>query len=705
MAMAVNTTLKQFFEPTSVAIIGASTKPGKVGHALLRNMISFGFKGSIYPVNPHASEILGLKCYRSVTEIEGEVDLAVIVVPAPAVVPVTEECGEKGINSVIVISAGFKESGPEGVARERKLAETAKRLGIRVVGPNCLGVMATANGLNASFAPGFPPRGTVSLMSQSGALATAIIDWSIQQGIGYSKFVSFGNGVDVGVVDLLRAWEDDPETKVIVAYIEGLPNGPEFMDIARQVCEKKPVIVVKSGGTQAGARAVSSHTGSLAGSEEAYDAAFLQCGVTRAHSVEELFDLGIAFAYQDLPEGRRVGIVTNAGGPGIMATDAVERAGLQLAGMDPSTVTKLRGRLPEASNFYNPIDVLGDADAERYTFGAETLLADPNVDAVVAVLTPQAMTRPKEIAEGLARVSAKSKKPVLACFMGGDAMADAVDVFNEKKIPTYPYPERAVQALNGMARYREWRAEPPDQLARFRADEEAIRGVFEKARREGRVNLGEVEAREVLQAYGIAVPKSFVAESAEEAGRHADELGFPVVMKIISPDILHKSDIGGVRVGLRDRQEVIDAYELMMLRVQRYAPRAMLRGAFVQELVSGSREVILGSTRDPQFGPVVMFGLGGIYVEILKDVSFRVAPFGKQHARRMIEEIRSAPLLRGARGERPCDIEAIVDCLLVVSQMVTDFPEIVEMDINPLKVGEPGAGAVAVDARITIAEK
>jgi len=700
-----DTALNRFFNPNAVAVVGASSKPGKVGHAILRNLASSGFQGPIYPVNPHADEILGLKCHRSVVEIEGPVDLAVVVVPAPAVVPVVEECGEKGIGGAVVISAGFKESGPEGLARERELEEVARKLGIRVVGPNCLGVMSTGSGLNATFAEGMPKRGNVSLMSQSGALATAIIDWSIQQGIGYSKFVSFGNGVDVGVVDLLRAWEDDEETTVIVAYIEGLPNGPEFIEVARRVSLKKPVIVVKSGSTQAGARAVSSHTGSLAGSEHAYNAAFLQSGVIRAHSMEELFDLAVAFAYQGPPRGRSVGIVTNAGGPGIMATDAADRAGLRLASLEQDTVQALREKLPEAANFYNPVDVLGDADAERYRYAAEHLLRDENVDGVIAVLTPQAMTRAKEVAEEVASVAAGSKKPVLACFMGGGAMEEAVEVLNDSRVPVYSYPERAVQALARMAEYQEWLDEPPDEYIRVVPYTGGVRRVFEAARVEGRLDLGEVEAREVLKAYGLRVPESEVAGSGEEAAEQAEKIGFPVVMKIVSPDILHKSDIGGVRIGIRDRQEATDAYDLMMLRVRRFMPDADLRGVLVQEMIQGGREVIIGSTRDPQFGPLVMFGLGGIYVEVLKDVSFRVAPVGERHARRMVDEIRSAALLRGARGEKGSDIEAIVNTVLVVSQLVTDFPEILEMDINPLKVGEVGEGAVAVDARITISEK
>jgi len=697
--------LQHFFAPASIAVIGASTTPGKIGHDIVRNLLASGFKGAIYPINPKAPEVLGLKAYPSVLAVEEGIDLAVVAIPARVVLPVIEECAQKGIDSAIIISAGFKESGPEGMEREKQLAQISRRSALRIVGPNCLGIIAASSGLNASFAAAFPKPGSVALMSQSGALATAILDWSVQNNIGYSKFVSFGNGVDVGVVDLLRAWEDDPETKVIVAYIEGVPDGPEFMSVARRVSAKKPVIVVKSGNTQAGARAVSSHTGSLAGSGEAYHAAFKQCGVIRADSVEELFDLAVAFAHQVLPKSRRVAILTNAGGPGIMATDAVEMSGLQLATISAATIQELRTKLPAASNFHNPIDCLGDADAARYGFAAKTVLADSNVDAALALLTPQTSTQPYETAQGLIAAAASRQKPVLACFMGGKAMSEAAALLRDRQVPNYPYPERAVRALAEMARYREWREEPPEEIERFPADTKMVKEIFQRARQQGRVNLGEVEAREVLQAYHIRVPQSYFALDAEEAARHADEIGYPIVMKIVSPDILHKSDIGGVRVGIRSRQETMDAFDLMMLRTRRYAPSADLRGVSVQEMVQSGREVILGSTRDPQFGPLVMFGLGGIYVEVLRDVSFRVAPFGRRQARRMIEEIRSAPLLRGARGERPCDLEAIATSLLVLSQLVTDFPEIVEMDINPLMVGEPGVEPVAVDARITIREQ
>ncbi len=655
--------LEHFFAPCAVAVVGASTRPGKVGHDILRNLIRAGFEGELYPINPTAPEVLGLKAYGSVKDVEGPIDLAVIVLPANMVANVLEECGDKGIDAAIVISAGFKETGC-GRRRARKRPWRKWRSG----GASAWSARTAwassppESGWTPSFAPIFPNRGNIALMSQSGALATAIIDWSVQNNIGFSKFVSFGNGVDVGPIDLLRAWENDEETKVIVAYIEGLPNGPEFIRVAREVSHKKPIIVVKSGSTQAGARAVSSHTGSLAGSEQAYDAAFMQSGVIRAHSVEEMFDYAVAFAYQTLPKSRKVAVLTNVGGPGIMATDELERQGLSLATIDPATVERLRTKLPDASNFYNPVDCLGDADAERYTFTAESVLADPNVDAVIALLTPQTSTQPLETAEGLSQAQSCCGKPVLSCFMGGGAQKEAIVHLAECQIPNYPYPERAVDSLAAMIRYREWREEPEDELVEIKADREKVRAIFDNLRAEGRLGLGEMEAREVLMAYGLAMPDYRLATSAEEAADFAEEIGFPVVMKIVSPDILHKSDIGGVKVGVADRQEAMDVFELMMLRAKRLMPSADLRGVSVQEMVRTGREVIVGANRDPQFGPLVMFGLGGIYVEVLKDVTFRVAPFGQKHAWRMVEEIRTAALLHGAWGERPADIDAIVKC-------------------------------------------
>jgi acetyltransferase len=693
-----------FFAPDSVAIVGASTNPGKVGHGIMKNMVSFGYAGEVYPVNPHAAELLGRRCYPSVLDIPGAVTLAVIVVPAPAVIEVLGQCAEKGVRGAVIISAGFKETGGEGAEREREIARIAAAGNIRVIGPNCLGVLRPGTGLNASFAPGMPAAGSLALMSQSGALATAILDWAQEEEIGFSKFVSFGNGVDVGVVDLLRAWEDDPETNCVVAYMEGVTDGPAFMEAARAVTAKKPLLVVKSGGTAAGARAVSSHTGSLAGSEQAYDAAFHQSGVIRARSVEELFDYARAFVYQGPPRGRRVAIVTNAGGPGIMATDACERFRLSLASIKKETVDTLRQKLPAASNFYNPIDLLGDAPPERYDFALRTVLADDGVDGAVVILTPQAVTDIPGVAEVVQRGANNSTKPVLGCFMGGKAMHQGSEILARHKVPNYLYPERAIAAFAAMADYWDWLQHPADEPPAFPVDRERARRALDAARRQGRLTLGELEAREVCAAYGFTIPRSELATSAEEAGRLAADIGFPVVMKIASPDILHKSDIGGVRLGIGSPSEAVDAFDLMTLRAQRYMPDAEIWGVLVQEMIPGGREVIFGLSRDPQFGPLVMFGLGGIYVEILKDVTFRVAPFGPLEAAEAIAQIRGYPLLAGTRGEAPADMDALTQTLLRFSQLAAEQTDIVEMDINPLKVLEPGRGAIAIDARITIAE-
>ncbi|UCH34295.1 MAG: acetate--CoA ligase family protein [Armatimonadota bacterium] len=698
--------LEHFFQPNSVAVIGASTDPAKVGHAVFRNMISSGFRGVVYPINPNAESLLGHECYPSVAEVPSDVDMAVIVVPAKFVPAVMRQCGEKGIDSVIIISAGFKETGPEGAQLEREVGGIAREHGIRVLGPNCLGLITPRFGVNASFAPGMPQAGNVSLMSQSGALATAILDWALEQGVGFSKFVSFGNGVDVETLELLRAWKDDEDTSVIVAYIEGLRDGAEFMRIAREVTAVKPVIILKSGGTAAGARAVSSHTGSLAGSEQAYDAAFRQTGVIRAHSISELFDYALAFAYQPLPEGPAMAIVTNAGGPGIMATDACERSGiLHLASPEKATVERLREKLPPASNFYNPIDVLGDADAARYRFAMESVLADANVNAVVPLLAPQAMTEVEHTARAIYEAAAADAKPVLACMMGGHRMRAGDRLLDEHRIPSYAYPEQAVGALAAMVRYRQWLGEPAPEAVEFAADRSKVKQVFDAVRAQSRVNLGEVEAREVLSAYGFRVPEARLAHSAEDAVQMAEEIGYPVVMKISSPDILHKSDIGAVRVNISGPEQVADTFDLIMLRAQRYMASAQLRGVLVQEMIRGGKEVILGASRDPQFGSRILFGLGGIYVEVLKDVAFRVAPVDRRHARGMLEEIRASALLGGVRGERPADTDAIVEALLRLSQLTLDYPEILEMDINPLAALEPGRGVVAIDSRITIAEQ
>jgi len=697
--------LEAFFTPHSVAVIGAARKPGKLGYGVLSNILQYGYSGKVYPINPKADEILGLKSYPTVLDVPGPIELAIIVIPNRFVPQVMEQCGNKGVKGAIIISAGFREAGMEGIKLERQVLDIARQYKIRVVGPNCLGIISTYTPLNASFAAGMPLQGGIAFMSQSGALCTAILDWALSEGIGFSHFVSLGNKADVNEVDLLEAWGEDDDARVIIVYMEGLNDGQKFIEVAREVTQHKPVIAVKSGNTAAGSRAVSSHTGTLAGSERAYEAAFKQTGVLRADSIEHLFDYSLAFAYQPPLKGRNIAIVTNAGGPGIMATDALERSGMKLATLQPETIEILRQGLPAAANVFNPIDVIGDALAERYAHALKAALGDKNVDGVLVILTPQVYTQIEETAEVVGKLAATQDKPVLGCFMGQQKVGPGIKILNEHNIPNYSFPERAVGAFGAMAEFWERGQQPAPQYERFEVDPETVRQVFDRVRSEGRLTLGDAESREIMKAYGLRIPQSVLAQNADKAVAAAESIGYPVVMKIVSPDILHKSDIGGVRLNIRDADQVRDSFDLLVYRAQRYMADARIWGVLVQEMVSKGKEIIIGVNRDPQFGPLLMFGLGGIYVEVLKDVTFRIAPVSRQEATDMIDEIRSYHLLRGVRGEKPSDLPAIIDTILRVSQLVTDFPEIVEMDINPLMVYEEGRGAVAVDMRFVLKEK
>jgi acetyl coenzyme A synthetase (ADP forming)-like protein len=695
--------LEALFSPGSVAVVGASANPDKLGYIVLDNMLRYGYTGDVYPINPNANQILGRPCYKRVSEVPGPVDLAVIAVPNKFVTEVMQDCGEKKVAAAIIITAGFREAGAEGRQMEREVIEAAKASGIRVVGPNCLGVIDTNSGLNASFAAGMPYRGNISFMSQSGALCTGILDWAAVNGLGFSSFVSLGNKGDLNETDFLEVWREDENTSVVMAYLEGVVDGDAFMNAARKLTRTKPFIAVKSGTTSAGSRAVSSHTGTLAGSDVAYETAFRQTGIIRARSVSELFAYSTALAYQPLPEGRRVGIITNAGGPGIMATDACERSGLQLATLSPETVSHLQEVLPPAANHYNPIDVLGDARADRYAAALQAALKDPGVDAIIVLLTPQAMTEIERTAEEVVAASDSSEKPVLACFMGAKHVAAGNKILGAGRIPFYGFPEEAADALRVMVQQKEWIDTEYEAPVRITADRERAAMTLLAAQKAGRLKLNEMEARQIVAAYGLALPQSFLAFSADQAAEYAAEIGYPVVMKVISPDILHKSDMGGVVVGIEDEKAVRHTYQDILIRARRYMPDADIWGVAVQEMVEMGKEIILGVTKDPTFGHMIMFGLGGIYVEVLKDVQFGIAPLGRDQAKQMITSLRSYPLLAGVRGEQPSDIDALVDCLLRVSQMVADLPQIVELDINPLFAYAAGKGVMAVDARIVIA--
>jgi acetate---CoA ligase (ADP-forming) len=699
------TNLDTFFNPESVAVIGASTNPEKLGYAVVKNLLDGGYinRGKVYPINPTATEILGLQAFPSVLGITASIDLAVIVIPYPHVPDALRVCGQKGIPSAIVISAGFREAGQEGLERELELIQICREFNLRLIGPNCLGVIDSFTPLNASFAAGTPPSGPMAFMSQSGALGTAVLDIALAGRLGLSKFVSLGNKADISEIDLLKDWVKDDHSKVILIYSEGMPSGQEFIRVAREVTREKPVVAIKSGVTQSGSRAVSSHTGSLAGSEQAYKAAFHQAGIIRAESMESLFDMALALGYQPALKGDRIAIITNAGGPGILATDALERSGLTLARFELETIYALEQKLPDAASAANPVDVLGDARADRYQFALERVANDPNVDGIMILLTPQAMTEIDATASAIGSLVQHISIPVLGCFMGEARIKSGIDILTAHGIPNYPFPERAATAFKAMSDYRTIKTRPIPEYPHFTVDTSAVGDVFKKARSESRLTIGDAESKAILQAYGLRIPHSEIAETPEQASIIAGKIGYPVVLKIASPDILHKTDIGGVKVGLQNSDAVRDAFELMVYRAQRYLPEARIWGCLVQEMApSGGLEVLVGMNRDPQFGPLVTFGLGGIYVEILRDVTFNVSPFSYQEAEEMLTQIRAHALLDGVRGQPPIDKSAIVDTLLRVSQLVQDFPEIIELDINPLMVYRKGEGALALDMRLVL---
>lgn len=694
--------LKPLFYPSSIAVIGVSRKEYKVGHLIFDNIRNSGFKGPFFPVNPRADEIHGIKCYPVILDIPTDIEMAVIVVPAKFVPKVMEECGEKGVKAVLIISSGFKETGIEGAKLEKEVVKIAKSYGIRTVGPNCLGVINTDCPYNASFTTHTPRKGNISFFSQSGALCAAILDYSVEEKIGFHKFVSLGNKADLTEVDFLEDFLKDPKTKVVTGYLEGVSEGEKFIKVASKVSKEKPIILVKSGGTDSGARAVSSHTGTLAGSQAAYDSAFKQSGIIQAHSIQDLFDYSISFTYQPLPLGRRVAIVTNAGGAGVMTSDACERNGIILSQFSSATIDRLQSFLPSAASIYNPVDVLGDSLADRYLRAADLLVLDENVDALIALLVPAAPTQIRETALGLAELSKRTDKTIIACFMGKDHVKEGVNILIENSIPNYYFPERAVASLAAMFRYHKYLISPEKIYKNFDIDKEKVKKIFEKAISEDKRYLSDEKAREVIEVYGIRIPKTKLVKDINEADEIAEEIGYPLVLKISSPDILHKTDIGGVKIGIKNEKELRENFEDIMREAKRYMPNARMLGVILQEFIDAKREVILGMNKDPQFGPLLMFGLGGIYVEVLKDVSFRVAPITDSEAWEMISEIKSYPILKGVRGEKPADIDSIVNALLRLSQLVTDFPNILEMDINPLMVYDKGKGSVATDVRISL---
>ncbi|MEW6219305.1 MAG: acetate--CoA ligase family protein [Thermodesulfobacteriota bacterium] len=693
--------LEALFYPQAVAVIGASKTPGKVGHEILANLKKGGFAGEVVPVNPNADTVLDLRCYGSLAQWGGRVDLALIVVPQAGVLDAADDAIRAGAKALIVISAGFKETGPEGAQLERRLAQRVADAGVRLMGPNCLGLINTDNRMNASFAGSMPEPGGISVISQSGALCTAILDLAASRHLGLAKLASIGNKANLTEVDFLTALAHDPQTKVIVGYLEDISDGDDFVKAAEEAANLKPVVLLKSGTTAAGLKAASSHTGVLAGSETAYGAAFKRAGVIRADTFEDLFDFATALSMQPLPKGDRTLIITNAGGPGTMAADAVEKAGMVVAEPERSISAALKEKLPRAASIGNPTDVLGDADPGRYVAALQAAQQDGTVDAVIVLLTPQAMTRPAETARAIA-ANLSPDKPVLAAFMGGKSVMPGRQELAAAGLPDYDSPERAVSALKAMRDYAAWRSRPPRIVTRFRVNRRRVERIIIRRQRTGRLHLGEVKSKDILAAYDFRVPEGYLTTSGQEAMAAAERIGFPVAMKIVSPDIVHKTDLGGVRLNLASKGEVRDAYDLMMLRMSQQAPNAFIEGVYVERMLEKGLEIILGMTRDPQFGPMLMFGLGGIFVEVMKDVTFHLAPITRDEAVQMLTSTRSYEILKGKRGQKGVDIEAIASGLQRISQLTTDFPQILELDINPYIVGEIGSVPIVADARMTI---
>jgi len=695
--------LDPIFRPLSIAVVGASRTPGTVGYEIIDNLLADGFAGAVYPVNPNATSVHSIPACHRVADIPAPVDLAILTVPKELVLRAAEECGQHGVRALIVITAGFREVGPAGRAREQELLGIAERFGMRMVGPNCLGVVNTAADvrMNATFAPIMPPAGPVSFMSQSGAMGVTILDYAAEYGIGINHFVSVGNKADVSGNDLIRYWAEDPATRVILMYLENFGNPRKFTRIARAVTRHKPIIAVKAGRTAAGARAASSHTGALAGVDSATDALLAQCGVLRVGSVEELFDMAMAFGQLPTPAGNRVAVVTNAGGPGIIITDACESLGLSVAELSDATQARLRQNLPEEASVRNPVDMIATATPESYRLALEAVLSDPNVDAAIAAFVPPLRVRQQDVARSIvAARRAYPDKPMLAVLMGRAGLPEGRAELYDAGVPAYIFPESAARALAGMYRHRQWLERPVGVERTFDVDAARVRGIIGRARAAGADYLDRADVVDVLDAYGIPTLRSVHAATADAAAAAAVDIGLPVVLKVDSPDVVHKTDVGGVRIDIRTESEVRGAFEQMVANVRAKLPDARIAGVTVERFVTGGRETIIGMSQDPSFGPVLMFGLGGVYVEALKDVTFRVQPVSDIDAAEMVRSIRGIRLLEGMRGEAPSDLAAIEEVIQRVSQLVGEFPAISEMDINPFVVFEQGG--VAVDARIRI---
>jgi len=712
--------LDAIFSPQSVAVIGASTTPGKVGHDIFANILKGGYTGTLYPVNPGARSILSVRAYPSITRIPDDIDLAMIILPPKPCLGAVAEAIQKGVKGIVIVSAGFREVGAEGLAIENRIVSMCREADIRVIGPNCLGVINPLDAvrLNASFSARMPKPGNVSFISQSGALCTAVLDFAADRDFGFSKFISIGNKADVDELDLLRYLHHDADTEVIMIYLEELRRGHEFIDEVREITSGErptPILAIKSGRTHAGAAAAASHTGALAGSEAVYDAIFNQSGIIRVDSIDELFDFATAFAYKNLsnlgklrkkiPEGNRVAIITNAGGPGIVATDMTVSSGLQLAKFHGETLEALASHLPQTANIHNPVDVIGDAAQDRYENALGAVVRDEGVDGALVILTPQSMTNALGTAESIARIARRTPKPILCCFMGVVDVSAGVKYLQEQGIPVYKFPENAAKAFGALYKYSRWLNQQVLADFVFSHDSDRASRIIETCIKEGQLQLGELEGLDLLACYGFNVLPTRLAESPEEVAAIAVQIGYPVVMKIVSPQILHKSDAGGVMVGLATAEEVKAAYIAITRSAAAYDPTAEIRGVLVQEMAPRGEEVILGMSRYPVFGPLIMFGTGGVFVEVFQDVIFRLAPIQRNSARAMIRGIKGYKLLEGFRGRPKVDLAVLEKLLVSFSDLVCRHPEIQEIDVNPLLAHAQGQGATVADCRILLREQ
>lgn len=699
--------LDKIFRPKSVAVVGASATPTSVGATVLQNLMESEFAGEIYRVNPKYESIDNEPCYPSVTALPAGVDMAVICTPAPTVPGVVQQCGEAGILGLVILSAGFRETGKPGEALEVEIRSVARKFsGMRIVGPNCLGVMAPHGKLNATFATGVPPKGNVAFISQSGALCTSVLDWAIRENVGFSQFISVGNMLDVGIADLIDYFALDGFTESIILYVESITEARQFMSAARAFAKSKPLIAYKAGRFAESAKAAASHTGALAGVDSVYQAAFARAGIVRVFEVEDLFDCAELLSRQNTPKGANLAIVSNAGGPGVMATDALlERHGV-LATLSDQTMSELNKALPAAWSHGNPVDVLGDATPERFGKAVATVLKDENVDGVLTILSPQAMTDPTGAAEAVIAASRGTKKPVLTAWMGGEKVQEGIRKFNKAGIPTYASPEQGVHAflyLVSYARNRQLLYETPRELpVEFGLDRGKLRAVFDTILSEGHDVLTESTSKALLEAYEIPVAKAFVAHSADDAVQLAQRVGYPVALKIFSPQITHKTDVGGVELNLPNADEVRKTYEKVISRAKQQRPDAVIEGVTVQRMVSAPDgiELIVGAKRDPVFGIVLLVGAGGIAAELYRDYALELPPLNERLARRALESLQSWPLLKGYRGRRGVNVDQLAEVLIRLSYLLADYPEIVELDVNPL-LATPD-GVTALDARIVL---